>query len=215
LDKIHAQEEARSVAVSGVKNRMKTMVWSRLAMTFAAGAASMTFMAGAAHAQVGQSDAPLEIVSDKSEYLQNEGRGVYTGNVVATQGDSKITTDKLTFVCSKTTPTGGGEAQCDEIEVLIAEGKVFYLAPDVRIRGDRAQYDFPTDTITITGDVILSRGEDGVVRGTNVVYSISEGRTVITAGRNRVTSVFNTAKKPATPAGTTPAPGAAPAPAPN
>ena len=76
------------------------MVWSRLAMTLAAGAASMSFMAGAAHAQIGQSDAPLEIVSDKSEYLQNEGRGVYTGNVVATQGESKITTDKLTFVCS-------------------------------------------------------------------------------------------------------------------
>jgi lipopolysaccharide export system protein LptA len=85
---------------------MKTMVWSRLAMTLAAGAASMTFMAGAAHAQIGQSDAPLEIVSDKSEYLQNEGRGVYTGNVVATQGESKITTDKLTFVCSTTTPAG-------------------------------------------------------------------------------------------------------------
>ncbi len=190
------------------------MVWSRLAMAFAAGAASAAFMAGAAHAQIGQSDAPLEIVADKSEYLQNEGRGVYTGNVVATQGDSKVTTDKLTFVCSKTTPAGGGEAQCDEIEVLIAEGKVFYIAPDVRIRGDRAQYDFPTDTITITGDVILSRGEDGVVRGTNVVYSIGEGRTIITAGKNRVTSVFNTAKKPETPPGSAPA-APAPAPAPN
>jgi lipopolysaccharide export system protein LptA len=134
-------------------------------------------------------------VSDKSEYLQNEGRGVYTGNVVATQGESKITTDKLTFVCSKTTPAGGGEAQCDEIEILIAEGKVFYLAPDVRIRGDRAQYDFPSDTITITGDVILSRGEDGVVRGTNVVYSIGEGRTIITAGKNRVTSVSSLASR--------------------
>jgi lipopolysaccharide export system protein LptA len=193
---------------------MKTMVWSRLAMTLAAGAASMTFMAGAAHAQIGQSDAPLEIVSDKSEYLQNEGRGVYTGNVVATQGESKITTDKLTFVCSKTTPAGGGEAQCDEIEILIAEGKVFYLAPDVRIRGDRAQYDFPSDTITITGDVILSRGADGVVRGTNVVYSIGEGRTIITAGKNRVTSVFNTAKKPADAPATAPVT-PAPAPAPN
>ena len=190
------------------------MVWSRLAMTLAAGAASMTFMAGAAHAQIGQSDAPLEIVSDKSEYLQNEGRGVYTGNVVATQGESKITTDKLTFVCSKTTPAGGGEAQCDEIEVLIAEGKVVYLAPDVRHRGDRAQYDFPSDTITITGDVILSRGEDGVVRGTNVVYSIGEGRTIITAGKNRVTSVFNTAKKPADAPATAPVT-PAPAPAPN
>jgi len=193
---------------------MKTMVWSRLAMAFAAGAASMALMAGAAHAQIGQSDAPLEIVSDKSEYLQNEGRGVYTGNVVATQGESKITTDKLTFVCTKTTPAGGGEAQCDEIEVLIAEGKVFYLAPDVRIRGDRAQYDFPSDTITITGDVILSRGEDGVVRGTNVVYSIGEGRTIITAGTNRVTSVFNTAKKPAAAPGSAPATPATPAPAP-
>jgi lipopolysaccharide export system protein LptA len=90
---------------------------------------------------------------------------------------------------------------------------VFYIAPDVRIRGDRAQYDFPSDTITITGDVILSRGEDGVVRGTNVVYSIGEGRTVITAGQNRVTSVFNTAKKPATAPSSPATP--APAPAPN
>jgi lipopolysaccharide export system protein LptA len=185
---------------------MKTMDWSRFAMVVAAGAASMTLIGGAAHAQIGQNDAPIEITSQKSEYLQNEGRGVYTGNVVATQGENKITTDKLTFICSKSAPTAGGEAQCDEIEVLIAEGKVFYIAPDVRIRGDRAQYDFPSDTITITGDVILSRGEDGVVRGTNVVYSISEGRTIITAGQNRVTSVFNTAKKPSTPAEPAPAP---------
>ena len=34
-----------------------------------------------------------------------------------------------------------------------------------------------------------------VVRGTNVVYSIGEGRTVITAGQDRVVTVFNTAKK--------------------
>jgi lipopolysaccharide export system protein LptA len=184
---------------------MMAMVWSRYALALAAGAASITLLAGAAHAQIGQSDAPIEITSDRSEYLQNEGRGVYLGNVVATQGESKITTDKLTFICSKSAPASGGQAQCDAIEVLIAEGKVFYIAPDVRIRGDRAQYDFPTDTITITGDVILSRGEDGVVRGTNVVYSIGEGRTTITAGQNRVTSVFNTAKK-ATPPADTPAP---------
>ena len=190
------------------------MVWSRYALALAASVASMTFLAGAANAQIGQSDAPIEITSDRSEYLQNEGRGVYLGNVVATQGENKITTDKLTFICSKSAPASGGSAQCDAIEVLIAEGKVFYIAPDVRIRGDRAQYDFPTDTITITGDVILSRGEDGVVRGTNVVYSIGEGRTIITAGKNRVTSVFNTAKKPADAPATAPVT-PAPAPAPN
>jgi lipopolysaccharide export system protein LptA len=193
---------------------MSAMVWSRLAMAFCAGAASMAFLAGTANAQIGNSDAPVVVDSREAEYLQKEGRGVYIGNVVATQGDAKITTDKLTVLCARD-PSAGEEGtnSCD-IERLIAEGNVFYVAPDARIRGDRAEYDFPTDTITITGDVILSRGEDGVVRGTTVKYSIGDGRTVITAGQNRVTTVFNTANKPAQPADpATPAP--APAPTPN
>jgi len=183
------------------------MVWSRLAVGIVA-AAGAVMAAAPAHAQIGKSDAPVEVTSRQGEYLQNEGRGVYTGDVVATQGDSRITTDKLTVLCAR--QTGGPGATEDtscEMEKLIAEGRVYYMAPDVRIRGDRAEYDFPTDTITITGDVILSRGEDGVVRGTTVKYSIGEGRTVITAGTNRVTTVFNTAKKE-------PAEGAAQAPAP-
>jgi len=169
-------------------------------------------LAGPACAQIGNSDAPVEVTSRQGEYLQNEGRGVYTGDVVATQGDSQIKTDKLTVLCSRdaTAPDASENNSC-EMEKLIAEGRVFYIAPDVRIRGDRAEYDFPTDTITITGDVILSRGEDGVVRGTNVVYSIGNGRTVITAGDKRVVTVFNTAKKQA-PAD---APATPPAPTPN
>lgn len=181
------------------------MVWSRVGLAMAASAASMAFMSAAAHAQIGQSDAPIEITANKTEYLQNEGRGVYTGNVVAIQGESKITTDKLTFICARTAPAGQAQEQC-EIEELIAEGNVYYIAQDARIRGDRAEYDFPTDTITITGDVILSRGEDGVVRGTNVVYAIGEGRTTITAGQNRVTSIFNTAPKREQPAAPAPTP---------
>jgi lipopolysaccharide export system protein LptA len=182
---------------------MMVMTWSRLAIAFPAAAAFISLAGAPAFAQIGQSDAPVEITSQQGEYLQNEGRGVYTGNVVATQGESQIKTDKLTVICSKSPEQGGGAApSCDELEVLVAEGNVFYSAPDVRIRGSKAEYDFPSDTITITGDVILSRGEDGVVRGTRVIYSIGEGRTVITAGEKRVITVFNTAKKapPAAPA---------------
>lgn len=191
------------------------MTWSRLTLALPAAAAFVALGAAPAFAQIGQSDAPVEITSQQGEYLQNEGRGVYTGNVVATQGESRITADKLTVICSKGPPgsAAGASPSCDELEVLVAEGNVFYMAPDVRIRGAKAEYDFPSDTITITGDVILSRGEDGVVRGTRVVYSIGEGRTVITAGEKRVITVFNTAKKqapsettPATPAPTPPAP---------
>jgi len=186
------------------------MVWSRLAVGIVA-AAGAAIAVAPAHAQLGQSDAPVEVTSRQGEYLQNEGRGVYTGDVIATQGDSRITTDKLTVICARETGVAGAtEDNSCEMEKLIAEGRVYYMAPDVRIRGDRAEYDFPSDTITITGDVILSRGEDGVVRGTTVKYSIGEGRTVITAGQNRVTTVFNTAKK-----SPPPAEGAAPATTPN
>lgn len=190
------------------------MTWSRIALlgsaAFAAG-----LVASPASAQIGRSDAPIEITSDQTEYRQNEGRGVYTGNVVATQGDSRITSDKLTFVCTQSKPAAGEEATCQEIEQLVAEGSVYYTAPDVKIRGDRAQYDYPTDTITITGDVILSRGAEGVVRGTQVVYKVGEGRSVITAGKNRVTTILVPAskQKPAAGASTPPAP--APAPRPN
>ncbi len=179
------------------------MTWSRIKLAVPAVAMVIALAGAPAFAQIGQKDAPVEITSEKGEYLQNEGRGVYTGNVVASQGDSRISTDKLTVICSKTPGAGKGAApSCDELEVLVAEGNVYYMAPDVRIRGSKAEYDFPSDTITITGDVILSRGEDGVVRGTRVIYSIGEGRTIITAGEKRVITVFNTAKKqpPATPA---------------
>lgn len=191
------------------------MTWSRVPL-LVSGAAAALLLAGPAAAQIGRGDAPVEIKSDQAQYLQNEGRVVYTGVVVATQADSRINTDKLTMICTKVPPAAGEDAACQEIEQLVAEGNVYYTAPDVKIRGDRAQYDYPTDTITITGDVILSRGTEGVVRGTQVVYKVGEGRTIITAGSNRVTSIFTPASRrdePAAPA-TTPAP-ATPAPRPN
>lgn len=180
------------------------------------GVAAAILLAGPAAAQIGSGDAPVEVKSDQAQYLQNEGRVVYSGNVVATQADSRITTDKLTLICTKGAAAPGEDAACETMEQLVAEKNVYYTAPDVKIRGDRAEYDYPTDTITITGDVILSRGTEGVVRGTKVVYRVGEGRTVITAGSNRVTSIFTPAPKRdgATTPATTPAP-AAPAPRPN
>lgn len=177
------------------------MSWTRFS-ALAGGLAAAVLACGAAQAQIGRSDAPIEINADEAEYLQNEGRGVWTGNVVAIQADSRITANKLTMICTQTATAADEASACETIERLIFEGEVFFTAPEVKIKGDRAQYDYTTDTITITGDVILSRGAEGVVRGKQVVYQVSEGRTVITAGNDRVTSII------------TPAPRNQPAPAP-
>jgi lipopolysaccharide export system protein LptA len=163
--------------------------------------AAVTFMAPA-FAQIGRGDSPVVVKSTKGEYLQNEGKFIYSGDVVATQSDSRINADTLTAICTRAAPPAGeriADQPCEEIRQLVAEGNVLYTAPDVKITGSRAEYDYPTDTITITGDVILSRGKEGVVQGTKVVYQVSEGKTAISAGNERVLSILTPQKsnKPA------------------
>ena len=160
--------------------------------TLAAALAASTALT-TAHAQIGGSGNAVEIESDNLEYFQTDGRAIYTGNVIATQGGAQLTTAKLTAVCARAAAPFGEsqDAQpCEEIRQLVAEDNVLYTAPDLKIRGDRAEYDYPTDTIVITGDVIMARGNEAVIRGTRIVYNVSQGVTRMTAGGNRVSGVF-------------------------
>jgi lipopolysaccharide export system protein LptA len=149
-------------------------------------------IAGASMAQISKSDAPVEVTAERVEAVRSDGRVVYSGKVVVTQGDSRITSDLLTVVCARE-PAVAGQPQdqsCAEIEQMIAEGNVFYTTAAEKIRGDRAEYDYRNDTITMTGDVIMSRGEEGVIRGTRLVYDVAGGRATVTAGSASVLSIF-------------------------
>jgi lipopolysaccharide export system protein LptA len=157
-------------------------------------AAALFLFSGAAHAQIGGSpDSPIIIVSDTFDGYQSDGRGVWKGNVRATQGESTMTTDKLTMVCSRAAPPSGqavSDQPCEEVRQLIAEDNVLFVTPRMQIRGDRAEYDYPSDTITITGAVILTRDKDAVMRGSKVVYQVGAGLANISAGNDRVTSIL-------------------------
>ena len=185
--------------------------------TLAVALAAVLSAAGAAHAQIGRSDAPIRITSKVSEYLQNEGLGVWSGDVIATQADMRITAEKLTAVCNKA-PAGAEASQsCEDLTQLVAEGNVLFTTPDAKIHGDKATYDYGTRVITITGDVISSDKNSNIVHGTEIVYNVDEGRVRFTAGNSRVLSIITPKKKedtatPATPGATTPG-AATPAPA--
>ena len=170
---------------------MMVVMMGRLAIVLAAFAASAVL--APAHAQMGGSGDAVEVKGDNLEYFQADGRAIYTDNVLVTQGGAQLTTDKLTVICARAEAPAGErqEAQpCEEIRQLVAENNVLYTAPDLKIRGDRAEYDYPTDTIVITGDVIMARGNEAVIRGTRIVYNVSQGVTRMTAGSDRVSGVF-------------------------
>jgi lipopolysaccharide export system protein LptA len=157
-------------------------------------AAALFVFSGAAHAQLGGSaDSPIFVESDKLDGYQADGRAIYTGNVRATQGDSQLTTDKLTAVCSRAAAPAGqttAAQPCEEIRQLIAESNVLFVAPRLQIRGDRAEYDYPTDTITITGDVIMRREDEAVIRGKKVVYQVAAGVASISSSGDRVQAIL-------------------------
>ena len=178
-------------------------------------AAVLFLVSGAAHAQLGgNGDAPIFVESDTLEGFQSDGRAVYEGNVRATQGDSRLTTDKLTAVCTRTAATPNeGIGTCEEIRQLIAENNVLFTAPKLQIKGDRAEYDYPTDTITITGDVIMTRDKDAVIRGKKVVYQVSAGLASISSSGDRVQAILTPQSRngAAEPAPSQPAPSQPPA----
>ena len=91
------------------------------------------------------------------------------GRAELTQGDSRIRGD-LTRV--------------------EAAGNVYFVTPEQTIRGDRAVYTPANDTIVLTGDVILTQGEN-VMTGASLTYNTRTEAAQMDGGSNgRVQGVF-------------------------
>lgn len=125
-------------------------------------------------------DAPVSWGGDLFEYTPNGF--TLTGRAEMTQGGNRLRADRLTFV------TADGDLTRAE-----ASGSVYFVTPEQTMRGDRAVYDLGTDQVTVTGDVILTQGEN-VVTGGRLVYNVTTGNARMegapTAHGDRVRGVF-------------------------
>lgn len=163
-----------------------------LRLALVAGVATLTFT-GAALAQVGTGGGDIAVSADTGDFFRAEGRGVYTGNVNVTQGKARLKADKITLICVKPTAAAAATANdgaCDELEKVIAEGNVYYITEAEKVRGDRGEYNYANDTIIVTGDVILSRGTEGVMQGRRLIYSVAEGRARMAGEEGQKGGVF-------------------------
>jgi lipopolysaccharide export system protein LptA len=160
-------------------------------------------LAGPARAQLSSQGGPIQVDADNGEIRDREKKAVYFGNVDVIQGDARLRADRIEVLYS-----GGGEGSglggsFGELSSIIATGQVFYVTPDFKARGNKGTYDAPSGTITLEGEVIVSRGED-VATGQKLVLLLSEGRSVLTGGQGE--RVRTTLTPQGTPESTTPAP---------
>ena len=119
---------------------------------------AMTCSVAPATAQIGDSSLPLDIEADHVDVLDTDRRIIWRGNVRAVQGDSSLHAQRI-IVFYTGEAEGEGWGDIDRIE---AYDDVLYVTPTQRARGDRGIYELVDETITLTGEVWITRGENTI-----------------------------------------------------
>jgi lipopolysaccharide export system protein LptA len=174
-----------------------------------AGLAAVALLAASpVSAQLAQnSDAPVDITADELEVFNTECQAIWRGNAEALQDTSRLRADVLK-IFNKPGPTRPGAAagsNCGALDRMEAQGSVYYVTPEQRVRGNAGVYEAASETITITGDVIAVQGQN-VLRGERMVINSRTGHGQmqgVATGRNaqgRVRGVLYPKSEPAQPA---------------
>ncbi|MCR5873740.1 organic solvent tolerance protein OstA [Phenylobacterium sp. J426] len=140
------------------------------------GVSGALLTAAPAAAQLSRSsDGPIDVTADELEVQQNECVSVWRGNAEALQGDTRLRANVMRMYMTKSASRPGGAAGgCGELRRLEADGGVYYVTAQQRVRGDRGVYDAQSETITLTGDVVAVQGQN-VLRGTRMVFNTKTG----------------------------------------
>jgi lipopolysaccharide export system protein LptA len=141
---------------------------------------------------------PVSIDAGKLDYFDKEQKLVYSGAVVASQGDSRLKASVLTIFLEPAPTTSSGH----QMRRMEAQGPVTITAKDQIGTGDSGVYDKAENKVFLSGHVTLSQGAN-VTKGERLVYDLNTNQAVVLGGGNaqggRVRSVFTPGEKSASP----------------
>jgi len=135
--------------------------------------------ASQAQAQIGSQGGPMDITSERLEVIDAENKAVFSGNVDAVQGDTRMRADTIeVFFASGGPGSRAAAGGFGDVERVLATGDVFYVTLTEVARGDRALYELTSETITMTGDVVLTRGAN-TITGSCLIVDLVTGRSQV------------------------------------
>ncbi|HKS64419.1 MAG TPA: LptA/OstA family protein [Xanthobacteraceae bacterium] len=136
------------------------------------------------------SDQPVRIESNTLEVRDKIRQATFAGDVKLTQGDTTIKCKVLVVFYEDTAapskknappaPAAGQPAQKNSQKIKRAEckGDVFVVQKEQSASGETAVFDVKSNTVVITGSVVLTQGPT-VTRGERLVSNLSTGITNI------------------------------------
>ncbi len=126
---------------------------------------------------------PIDLSAARCEVFENQDTVECTGNVRVTQGPALLTADRMIIYNA----TGG-----DGFQRIEGYGNVRYASEDNAVSGNEATYDGPTNTITVTGDVVVVQGEQVMLGGQLIYNTLTRAIVFSPAEDGRVRGLFYT-----------------------
>jgi lipopolysaccharide export system protein LptA len=154
--------------------------------------------ADAGEAKPAAPEPPVQISSDEAEYFNKEGVVVFSGKVVAVQGDSTLSAERMEVAFSqqenpeKTAGGLAGAASGRKITMITATKSVSFRQLDPETgkeryaTGEKCVYDAQRRVVTMTGSPRLWEGKN-VIDGEEMTFLLEEKKVLVKgSGERRV-----------------------------
>ena len=115
---------------------------------------------------------PVEVTSDALSVDQATGAAVFTGNVMAKQGEMRLTAGTIRVEYA---------ADGEGIDRLIASDGVTLVSPTDAAEAAEAVYTIASGNVVMTGNVLLTQGR-AAISGRNLTVNLRDGTGTMTGG---------------------------------
>jgi lipopolysaccharide export system protein LptA len=133
---------------------------------------------------------PVQIEAASLEVRDKDKVATFSGNVKVVQGDTTMRCKSLVVFYEQNGGRGGamktatpGPGGSSQIRRLEARGGVTVTQKDQTASGDTGLFDMRTNTVTLTGNVVVSQGPN-IMRGDRLVVDMTSGVSRVEAGKS-------------------------------
>ena len=135
-------------------------------------------------------DKPVNIKAASLEVRDKEKVATFSGDVHVVQGDTDMRSKTLVVYYEDNSKDGKdavkaaqpGPAGTNQIRRMEALGNVVVTQKDQIATGDRGDFDMRTNTVVLSGKVVVTKGKD-VLRGERLIVNLTDGVSRMEGGR--------------------------------
>jgi lipopolysaccharide export system protein LptA len=139
---------------------------------------------------------PIKIAATQLEVRDKEKIATFSGDVHVVQGDTDLRCKVLVIYYEDDPGNAGapaaqaGAGSGQQIRRMEARNNVIVTQKDQTATGDNGDYDMRADTVTLTGNVVVTQGQN-VLRGQKLVVNTTTGASRMeTPSGGRVEGLF-------------------------